>query len=306
MNKLHHKDFSIAFKTGTDANKSKFKKEAVQGEMYFATDSKQLYVAETTAGTIDATLAQFDPALFNTYSVNFDGTNDYMDLGTSSSLNPSSALTISAWIYINGSGTGSLPTIYNSSKTSNGISGGIALAYTSNKIRFYLDTTGSSGWVYAESNSTISTGQWYHLVGTWDGSTVTLYVDGTAQSKTVSASTIGYNTGSPAYIGRYSTNYFQGLIDEVALFDSALSSTDRAALRDTSGSNPVPADITSLSPLGWWRMGDGSDGSGNNDGTVVGGLPKIYNVATDGLGNRITGIDGSLTNGPTFSTTVPS
>ena len=61
MNKLHHKDFSIAFKTGTDANKSKFKKEAVQGEMYFATDSKNLYVAETTAGASDATLAQFDP-----------------------------------------------------------------------------------------------------------------------------------------------------------------------------------------------------------------------------------------------------
>lgn len=59
MNKLHHKDFSIAFKTGTDANKSKFKKEAVQGEMYFATDSKNLYVAETTAGSIDATLSQF-------------------------------------------------------------------------------------------------------------------------------------------------------------------------------------------------------------------------------------------------------
>ena len=65
MNKLHHKDFSIAFKTGTDANKSKFKKEAVQGEMYFATDSKNLYVAETTAGSIDATLAQFTLGVFD-------------------------------------------------------------------------------------------------------------------------------------------------------------------------------------------------------------------------------------------------
>lgn len=65
MNKLHHKDFSIAFKTGTDANKSKFKKEAVQGEMYFATDSKNLYVAETTAGAIDATLSQFTSGVFD-------------------------------------------------------------------------------------------------------------------------------------------------------------------------------------------------------------------------------------------------
>ena len=59
MNKLHHKDFSIAFKTGTDANKSKFKKEAVQGEVYFAIDTGFFYIAETTAGVIDATLAQF-------------------------------------------------------------------------------------------------------------------------------------------------------------------------------------------------------------------------------------------------------
>ena len=61
LNKLHKKDFTIAVKTGTDANKSKFKKEAVQGEIYFATDTKKIYVAETTAGASDATLAQFNP-----------------------------------------------------------------------------------------------------------------------------------------------------------------------------------------------------------------------------------------------------
>lgn len=59
--KLGRKDYTIAVKTGTDANKSKFKKEAVQGEIYFATDTKKIYVAETTAGASDATLAQFDP-----------------------------------------------------------------------------------------------------------------------------------------------------------------------------------------------------------------------------------------------------
>lgn len=59
--KLHKKDFTIAVKTGTDANKSKFKKEAQQGELYFATDTKKIYVAETTAGSSDATIAEFAP-----------------------------------------------------------------------------------------------------------------------------------------------------------------------------------------------------------------------------------------------------
>ena len=62
LNKLHKKDFSIAVKTGTDANKSKFAKECVQGEWYFATDTKKLYMAETTAEALDATLMQFNPA----------------------------------------------------------------------------------------------------------------------------------------------------------------------------------------------------------------------------------------------------
>jgi hypothetical protein len=62
LNKLHKKSFTIAVKTGTDANKTKFAKECVQGEWYFATDTKKLYMAETTAGASDATLMQFNPA----------------------------------------------------------------------------------------------------------------------------------------------------------------------------------------------------------------------------------------------------
>ena len=61
MKKLHNKDFTIALKTGTDANKSNFAKEAFTGEMYFATDTGKLYVAKTTAGASDAILASFTP-----------------------------------------------------------------------------------------------------------------------------------------------------------------------------------------------------------------------------------------------------
>ncbi len=57
--KLGRKDYNIAFKTGTDANKAKFKKECVQGEIYHATDTKFFYIAEVTAGANDATLSQF-------------------------------------------------------------------------------------------------------------------------------------------------------------------------------------------------------------------------------------------------------
>jgi len=61
LNKLHKKDFAIAVKTGTEANKSKFAKECNKGECYFATDTKNLYIAESTAGASDATLTQLTP-----------------------------------------------------------------------------------------------------------------------------------------------------------------------------------------------------------------------------------------------------
>lgn len=62
LNKLHKKDFTIAVKTGTDANKSKFAKESAKGELYFATDSGSLYGASTDAGSSDSTVRSFGPS----------------------------------------------------------------------------------------------------------------------------------------------------------------------------------------------------------------------------------------------------
>lgn len=56
IEKLDRKDFTIAVKTGTDANKTKFAKEATKGELYLATDTFKIYVAITTAGDSDSTL----------------------------------------------------------------------------------------------------------------------------------------------------------------------------------------------------------------------------------------------------------
>lgn len=55
--KFQNKDFQISVKTGTDANVSKFQKEAVLGEQYYATDTDKLYIATSTAGVSDATVS---------------------------------------------------------------------------------------------------------------------------------------------------------------------------------------------------------------------------------------------------------
>ena len=157
--KLGRKDYTISVKTGTDANKAKFKKECVQGEIYHATDTGFFYIAEVTAGASDATLSKFGaPAFTNQYSVDFDGTNDFVDCGNISVLSNASSLTMSGWFNFN-----TLNTLCLTSGSS-----------LSNRIYFYVTGTGSLG-IYFDgynpltSSINLSTSQWYHLALVKDG-----------------------------------------------------------------------------------------------------------------------------------------
>lgn len=291
-NKLHKKDFSIAFKTGTDANKSKFKKEAVQGEMYFATDSKNLYVAETTAGAIDATLAQFNHTPFNQYSVDLDGSNDYIDCGGNADFSftdgvgNDSAFSISAWVKLDSNnrarvvGKGNMEWLFGTDGDS--------------KFSLFLwGNDSTAAYLGLREQPSLSTGVWHHLVATYDGSNtvsgIKLYRAGNPITLTLDAS-IGTYAGMASQqgslrIGQWEGNssVMNGLIDEVAVFDYELTSSQVASL--SSVDNTQPADISSLSPLGWWRMGDNDLGTGTT----------ITDQGVDSSGNP-SGNDGTLTN----------
>ena len=66
--------------------------------------------------------------------------------------------------------------------------------------------------------------------------------------------------------------YSNGLQDEVSYFNTTLSQSDITSIYNDG----VPNDISSLSPLSWWRCGDGDtaptltdNGSASNDGTMT-------------------------------------
>ena len=302
MNKLHNKDFSIAFKTGTDANKSKFKKECVQGEIYHATDTGFFYVAEVTAGASDATLSKFGTTAFqNQYSVSLDGTNDYIDAGSS----PGS-LTIeglSIWfrpdVAYNTSGTTSYLLGFGGSDIGIAL-GGNWFGPVTDELITVVNT--NHLWSYAGSGLSISANTWHHLGIRWESSSSStnsgnagydIYLDGTKVGNAFGT----YSSGSGSQIatqrltvgarnrnGAIGSNY-NGLVDEFGIFTSAVSEADLLAMYN-SGS---PIDLTSYSPGLWWRMGDNDGGTGTT-------------ITDQGSG----GNNGTLTNGPTFSTTVPS
>jgi len=83
--------------------------------------------------------------------------------------------------------------------------------------------------------NTIPTGAWTHVAATFDGatSTSTIYINGSyVDSGTISHSSVG-NSTQPYFIGHsffQAERYFDGKIDEVAVFDYAMSGPDIQAL----------------------------------------------------------------------------
>jgi len=240
----------------------------------------------------------------NTYSLSLDGTDDYVNLGNSSDLAPSS-ITISAWIKV----TGSVDTFNYIVSRAGSTYGSYHLRYTNaNQFNMFLGFAGNAFKADITSSSTYTLTDWHHVAFTYDQTNAKLYVDGVEEYSGAETRAIDYTAspyGSNTHIGSTPMPYpspSEGLIDEVALFNSALSASDVASLRDTSGSNPVPADISSLNPVGWWRMGD----TGSDYGTST-----ITNAAT-GSNSGGSAINGAIENGasgnttPTFSTNVPS
>ena len=219
-------------------------------------------------------LGSSTPPFTNTKSIQLDGFDDYVDCGTNLAL-LGSATTFSAWVKMTDATSFRI--------LHKGIAGSREYAFgmgTSDTLFFVL-YNGSSNYIAQVSTSTMTSyqGSWIHICATYDGSTnasgITLYVNGSVfNSSSLTGGTYtapSGNANGDVYIGRYSTEYADGNIDEVAVFNSELSQSDITSIYNGG----VPNDISSLSPLSWWRCGDGDtaptltdNGSGGNDGTM--------------------------------------
>ncbi len=90
---------------------------------------------------------------------------------------------------------------------------------------------GTTDFATVTTSKTLLDDRFHHVAGTWDGTDIRLYVDGELQD-TLAETTVANNTRD-LWFGRWSTNTarsFTGQIDEVSLYDRALTQSELAAI----------------------------------------------------------------------------
>jgi hypothetical protein len=156
----------------------------------------------------------------------FDGTDDYIDT-SNQMLGNNSPFTYSVWIKFSASQIGR--TIMG--RHSNAVGGaGMGIDDSSaNKIKFHLNSYSAQR---VNSTMTLNDNNWHYISGTWDGVNLKLYVDGNLDASSTPSTTLTFPSIN-TQIGRWgggSSQYFNGLIDDVRIYNRALSPEEIARL----------------------------------------------------------------------------
>jgi len=216
------------------------------------------------------------PSFQNEYSFQFDAIDDYIDCGDNDNLSfgdgvTDSPFSISSWVKMDTDTNFAICSKYSTTSI-------IEYQFTfvsGGRLMFRLFDNASTvriGRMTTDISSNV--GSWTNFVATYDGSStlagLKIYVNGIRADVTDSTSgsyTSMHNTTAPFAIGKYATNYADGLIDETAVFNSELSASDVTSIYNGG----VPNNLNDLStpPLSWWRMGEAATFDGIRDWDLV-------------------------------------
>ncbi len=221
------------------------------------------------------------PCIANSNSLDFNGTNTAVRINTINGLDITNQLTIEAWInpasFASGPAGGS---IFCKHAWGSSTYGYVLRAGGSGQLSFNIaGAVGGSpvGWKEAMSPvNALVLNTWHHVAGVFDGTMLFCYVDGMPVGSTAFSGTIYPSTGIKARIGALAdtnwsmSRYFDGMIDEVRVWNRALSQSEIA-----SGMNDHLDPATATGLVGYWRLNEGTGavaadlGSGSNSGTVL-------------------------------------
>jgi Concanavalin A-like lectin/glucanases superfamily len=201
---------------------------------WWPADGDALDLQDSNHGTLQ------NGATFGTGKVgqafSFDGVDDLVQVADAPVLNPA-AITLDAWIYPNTIKLGSRVVSKDLSTVSCDqpyvVYSLDARGEFGNKAAFFFTTSDNVEHILS-GTSAIPTGAFSHLAATFDGSTAKIYVNGVLEnSLTVSgaltsstAPVVIGNAGSACRAANAGLVEFDGLIDEVEIFNRALSQSE--------------------------------------------------------------------------------
>jgi hypothetical protein len=208
------------------------------------------------------------------HGFSFDGSDDYLEAPNAPDLNPTTGITLEAWVYQAGGASDNVP-IFSKDDISSARQYLLTLP-GNGKFRPHIWTTGS-GLVYFNGSTTVQLGAWYHVAMTYNGTNLILYVNGSQDGSATASGTIV--TGSDplriggSYSGGWGNYKFNGLIDEPTIYNRALSASEISAIyvAGTAGKCKVDTDGDGLTDLQEAFLGtDPDDADSDNDGVEDG------------------------------------
>ena len=225
----------------------------------------------------------------------FDGTGDFVEVPHNANLNLAQ-FSVDAWVFIDPAlNAGQINAFVGKSNGAGG-GGGFWLIHDDRRLPASIDNTtnalrftvlGGPGISSdASLKNAVPEAGFYHLAGVFDGSQARLYLNGTLAATGPVIAGVLFNTlplriGAMKDIGFGSDDRFEGLIDEVELFDRALTEAEIKAIFEAGSAGkrkPQPVEPPA-GMISWWPgdghaqdIVDGNDGALQNGATFAQGM----------------------------------
>lgn len=217
----------------------------------------------------------------NQTALNFNGTNGNVEIPTNDALNiVNDKISLSVWF----------------KKDINNAGG----AFIVNKVKYILrmDNHGkvnfaiyNPGWnsVTIPWSKRIIDTDWHNVVATYDGSNMKLYIDTVLLAEKSTSGNLKSSNANILIGSQTNTNYFSGVLDEVAIYTKALSMQE---IIDIYNNTPNPG-TGEQNLISLWNFNENSgniagDSENNNDGTISG---AVWETGVEGSSLKFDGND---------------